>query len=162
MTPKISYICPGLKNPRHMIQRIQSVFLLLAAGGLGSLFAVPFARSQQPIEASSFMQDSLYNLSDHVALMVVFGLTAVLALVSIFLFRNRKLQLRLVALTLVGVVAGIALAVGLLLQQGITIDAGIQGGIGAYLPLAAIVFLALAYRFIQKDDKLVRSMDRLR
>lgn len=145
-----------------MIQRIQSLFLLLAAGGLGSLFAVPFARSKKAIEESAFLQDGLYNLSDHIALMVVFGLTALLALISIFLYRNRKLQLRLIALTLIGVLAGIALAVVLFMRQGITLDSNIQDGIGAYLPLAAILFLALAYRFIQKDEKLVRSMDRLR
>ena len=145
-----------------MIQRIQSLFLLLASGALGSLFAVPFAHSSKAIEESTFLQDRVYDLGDHIALMVVFGLTAVLALVSIFLFRNRKLQLRLVALTLIGVLAGIALAVALFVQQGIAIDSSIQDGIGAYLPLVAIIALALAYRFIKKDERLVRSMDRLR
>jgi len=145
-----------------MIQRIQSLFLLLAAGGLGSLFAVPFARTTKAIKESAFLQDSLYDLSDHIALMIVFGLTAVLALVSIFLFRNRKLQLQFIAFTLVGVVAGIVLAVVLFMQQGVPIDSSIQDDIGTYLPLVAILFLALAYRFTKKDEKLVRSMDRLR
>ena len=35
-------------------------------------------------------------------------------------------------------------------------------GIGAYLPMGAMVMLLLAMRFIKKDDDLVRSMDRLR
>ena len=33
---------------------------------------------------------------------------------------------------------------------------------GMYLPVAGIIFALLAYRFIQKDNKLVKSMDRLR
>jgi len=38
----------------------------------------------------------------------------------------------------------------------------IEPGLGTYFPLISLVFLVLAYRFILKDEKLVKSADRLR
>ncbi len=46
--------------------------------------------------------------------------------------------------------------------EGMQIEAEIHYGIGTYLPLLAVVLNILATRAIKKDDKLVRSADRLR
>lgn len=126
------------------------------------MFALPLVRSEKAMDEVALLADGVYTLNDHIALLVVFGLAAALALVSIFLFRNRKLQLRLVLFTLIGVLIGIGLIAGLFLQQGGELSDQLEGGLGIILPFLSILFLILAYRFIRRDDKLVRSMDRLR
>jgi hypothetical protein len=46
--------------------------------------------------------------------------------------------------------------------QSLPATAQISDGVGAYVPFAAIVFAIAANYFIKKDEKKVRSMDRLR
>ena len=72
-----------------MIQRIQSLFLLLAAAAAFCLFRFPFANSSNSIEGSAIMNDSLYTIQDHVGLLALFCIAGGLAFVSIFLFNNR-------------------------------------------------------------------------
>lgn len=146
-----------------MIQRIQSIFLLLAGGASLGLFGVPFATTPEAVASSELFADGAYNLMDTPALIALFGLAGLLALVSIFLFRNRKLQMRLTIFAFIANLLGIAMAILFYMQN--SQDAGdqtINDGAGVYLPLASFVLLLLAYRFINKDEKLVRSMDRLR
>jgi hypothetical protein len=146
-----------------MIQRIQSIFLLLAGGASLGLFGLPLAKTPQPIEESAIFADAVYNLNDQVALMVLFGLAGAMALIGIFLFRNRPLQMKVSLSALIINLGGLAFG-AYYLSQNIT-EAGekaIQDGLGMYLPLVSIFFAFLAYRFIRRDDKLVKSMDRLR
>lgn len=146
-----------------MIQRIQSIFLLLAGGASLGLFGLPLARTPEAIEESAIFADAVYNLNDQVALMILFGLAGALSLLGIFLFRNRPLQMKVSLSALIINLGGLAFA-AFYLSQNIT-EAGekaIQDGLGMYLPLLAIFFAFLAYRFIRRDEKLVKSMDRLR
>ena len=61
-----------------MIQRIQSIFLFLAAAALLGLFGLPFASTEEPVTASALFADQKYNILDHTAISVLFGLAAVL------------------------------------------------------------------------------------
>lgn len=143
-----------------MIQRIQSIFLLLAAAALLGLFGLPFASTAEPVTASALFADQTYNILDHTALSVLFILAAVICLLSIFLFNNRKLQMRLSIAAIVGAIAGLAFA-GVLFTQDSAGDSA-QFGLGFGLPVVAIILTFLAYRSIKKDETLVKSMDRLR
>lgn len=146
-----------------MLQRIQSIFLLLAGAASLALFGVPFATTPQPVEGSMLFADAAYNVQDQVALMVLFGLGGVLALAAIFLFRNRLLQMRMSIFAIIANFIGVVLGVLFYMQNSQDVgERTINDGIGAYLPIVAIILAILAYRFINKDDKLVRSMDRLR
>ena len=146
-----------------MIQRIQSIFLFLASLATFGLFGLPFASTPDAIAGSTIFGDTLYNLQDHIGLLVLFGLGGLLALVAIFLFKNRKLQLNLGRFALIANVIGLILAIVLYYN-----DSGTLGAVdpndeaGLYMPFIAVVFLGLALRFISKDEKLVKSMDRLR
>ncbi len=146
-----------------MIQRIQSVFLLLAGlAGLG-LLRLPFASTAQTIPASSLFQDSLYTIQDHPALMGLFLAGAALALIAIFLFKNRKLQGNLARISFIAILIGFILAIVFFMN-----DVAYQGAAefeddyGIFLPFVSLIFLILAMRGINKDEKMVRSMDRLR
>ncbi|NET31911.1 MAG: DUF4293 domain-containing protein [Cyanothece sp. SIO1E1] len=143
-----------------MIQRIQSIFLLLAAIALLGLFGLPFASTAEPVAASALFADQKYNILDHTALSATFIAAAVISLLSIFLFNNRKLQMRLSLLAIAGAVAGLIVA-GILYSQD-TAGQTAQLGVGFGLPVVSIILTFLAYRNIKKDDTLVKSMDRLR
>ena len=146
-----------------MIQRIQSVFLLLASAAAFALFAFPFASTQDAVSASAMFADSQYDLSDNIALLILFCLAGGLAFISIFMFKNRKTQLLLGRFAIVANLIGLVLAIALFMQDRENLGSvDPDDGIGLYLPIAFLVFALLATRFITKDEKLVKSMDRLR
>ena len=139
-----------------MIQRIQSLYLFLAALSSAALsFVLPLWRSEQ---------GATYAYQ-HIPLLILFLLSAGLSLVSIFDFKNRKRQF---------VTGRINLLMNLFLLAFILFTSvkG-QGGMkealshthystGAVIPLLVVVLVALANKAIRKDDELVRSADRLR
>ncbi|WP_282783589.1 DUF4293 domain-containing protein [Phaeodactylibacter xiamenensis] len=146
-----------------MIQRIQSIFLFLAGGASLGLFGLPFATTPKAIESSMIFGDALYNVNDQVGLSVLFGLAGALAIIAIFLFRNRGLQSKVSLSALILNIGGLVFAL-YYLTQNLT-EAGkaaIEFALGATFPIIAVFFCFLAYRFIKRDDKLVKSMDRLR
>lgn len=147
-----------------MIQRVQSIFLLLAAGAAFSLFALPFANTNKNVDGSTLMNDSLYTIQDHVGLLALFCLAGGLAFVSIFLFNNRKTQLLVARLALVANVVGLGLAILLFFNDKVmaSSDAVVDNGVGIFMPVLFLIFGILAHHFINKDEKLVKSMDRLR
>ena len=144
-----------------MIQRIQTVFLALAAACAFGLFGLPFATSTSEVSASSLFSDGVFNLQDHVALLGAFGLAGALTLISIFLFKNRKTQLLLGRFGIIANIIGIVLVV-VFFMQDTAAPTEPNDELGIYLPVLFLVFAALAQRGIMKDDKLVKSMDRLR
>jgi hypothetical protein len=140
-----------------MIQRIQSVWLFLAA-------LCGFAFTQVPY----FFVDLANNVTRKVLAienLMLFALSiglACLAVACIFLFRNRKLQFKLT-------VTGVLLSIGLIALAVMTYgnykapDALAKGWYwGGLLPIAMTIFFMLAARGIYKDEKLIKSLDRLR
>jgi len=145
-----------------MIQRIQSIFLLLSGASISGTFALPFADSSAPV-ADTLFADSVFSVFDSMPLMIGFGLAALLAVVAIFLFNNRKLQKNIATLSAILILGSVGFAIGQYMSQadllsGITID----DEPGLFLPAVGFVLAILAVRFINKDERLVRSADRLR
>lgn len=145
-----------------MIQRIQSIFLILASLGFWSLFKFPFALSNKT--ASPFFEDQILNINDHTILLVLCVLGGALTAITIFLFNNRKLQLRLGILNSIFSIFLVAVAVWLVFSKAPAIDSSLEisDQIGLYMPVLSLVFIILANYFIKKDENLVRSADRLR
>jgi ABC-type uncharacterized transport system permease subunit len=147
-----------------MIQRIQSVFLFLAAGLLGGQFALPYGTiTNQTAEVPASLADGVLTPTDNIGLMGLTILGAVLSLVAIFLFKNRKLQAQITGLSVVISILLLAL-IGVVFSQLLPVFNANAGhlGLGLGLPLVGVVFQFLAQRAIKKDENLVRSMDRLR
>lgn len=143
-----------------MLQRIQSIFLLLGSGSCFGLLGLPFAETPQAQSGSSLFADALYTIQDNWVLLASFLLGGLVLLLDIFLFKNRRLQSRLSLLSIVIIFIGVVAGVLFFVQDSASRLADF--GLGALLPLLAIVFAILANRYIMKDEKLVRSMDRLR
>ena len=137
-----------------MIQRIQTVYLLVALVILGALpFVFPLFTMIDGKEFR-FMNDSFYT--------VLFGLSTTLTLISIMYFKKRQHQFVLNRLTIILNLILLGLFVYRSLNlSGETVQVS-EKGIGMFLPIVAIVFLALANRAIKKDEDLVKSADRLR
>lgn len=145
-----------------MIQRIQSLLLLLASASLGGTFALPYADSAEPIPGTLFA-DGYFSNADSTWLMGLLGLAAVASAVAIFLYGNRKLQKNVTWVSALLTIAGIGFAVGFFMKQGEAMGTvAVDGEPGAVLPIAGAVLNILAARYINKDEKLVRSADRLR
>lgn len=145
-----------------MIQRIQTIFLFFAAACFAILFMVPMATSDKP--TAQFLADQVYTIQDQMVLMGLTVLGALIALFAIFLFNNRKLQVKLgyvliVLAILLPVAAFIFLSNDTANQDA---TAHIEKQWGMFIPAASILFAGLAINYIRKDDKLVKSMDRLR
>jgi len=145
-----------------MIQRIQTIFLILAALVFVALFKVPFAISDKP--SVQMLADGVFDVKDHPVLLGLTIAGALLAIFSVFQFRKRKVQLKLGYLIIVMAILLPVIAFLIFTNGTAKIDPSIavEDQIGLFLPLVAILFAALANHFIKKDDKLVKSMDRLR
>jgi low temperature requirement protein LtrA len=146
-----------------MIQRIQTIYLALAALSCISLFGLPFATTNEMVAASSLFADGRYTIADNFGLIFLFVGAGLLAIGSIFLYSNRALQNNLTRVAAVATIIGLVLGILLFLRDGVTkTTAEPNDGLGIFMPILTIVFLFLALRSIKNDDKLVRSADRLR
>jgi peptidoglycan/LPS O-acetylase OafA/YrhL len=133
-----------------MIQRIQTLYLLAALSVNIIFMFAPLASDAQNKRV----------FADHTFTLALGVLTSVGLLYSIFLFSNRKRQM--LACKMVGVATLSELAVALF---GFTLNSSSgfsSQSWGTILPLSALVMIYLAYRAINRDEKLVRSADRLR
>ncbi|MBK6498141.1 MAG: DUF4293 domain-containing protein [Saprospiraceae bacterium] len=145
-----------------MIQRLQSIFLLISGISFYSLFGVPFATSSTPIP--NLLNDLIYNIQDSPILQVLCILGGLISIGAIFLYQNRPLQLKMSYLVTVISILLPLVAFLLIFNEGtITSKADqISDSFGIYLPIVSLVFSILAARYINKDENTVRSMDRLR
>jgi hypothetical protein len=138
-----------------MLQRLQSLWLLAAAAFDATTFRFPFYSgdwSRDQVQAAIDL-----NARTTIWITILTILAGALAFVTIFLFDNRKLQLRLTYL-------GIFLTVILLTMYFLEMGQFLSGNIAlwAIFYFAILAFYILAARGIWKDQKLVKSMDRLR
>lgn len=145
-----------------MIQRVQSLFLLLAAGGGIGALLLPYAKAPSDAQEAGILADGLFDAQDHLALLVLFGLAAALAFLTIFLFKNRPLQMTFCWIDVLFFLGGLGFAGYLLYEAGAFEQMSLMWGFGLLPPLLGIVFALLARNYIHRDHKLVRSMDRLR
>ena len=138
-----------------MLQRIQSVWLLLAAAFDAITFRLPFFSGDWMKDTTPMVVD--LNAKTTIWFTILTLLAGGLALANIFLFKNRKMQLKLCFL-------GIFLTIVLLALYFLEMSSFYSGSIAlwAVFYFAVLIFFILAARGISKDQKLIRSMDRLR
>lgn len=141
-----------------MIQRIQSVWLLLAAVASFltmklSFYSGNIIKEGQPKTFSSLVA------TDGVLLAISVVATGLLSLVAIFLYKDRKLQLRLSLLALL--LSGINVVLFYVQTQKFVPGEG-NFDLTAVIALIVPVLIILAVRGIYRDQKLVKSLDRLR
>lgn len=134
-----------------MIQRIQSVYLLLSALilALGSILTPKFIVDGTPIAAS----DNYIHIG-------LIGLVAGINLATIFLYKNRQQQVVLNRLSIIILFVVFGLYVWDFVDYNQ--ESAVQFGLGAIVPFIGVILLVLANRGIMKDETLVRAADRFR
>lgn len=149
-----------------MIQRIQTIFLLIAGAAGFAQFAVPYLSTDtgNPAATLPVLADTVFNPLDNPGLLGLCILGGVVSIFAIFFFKNRPLQARMASGAAAASILLSALAGFVIFQIGQQMPAGgsVQYGIGLGLPVIAMICNWLAARFIRKDEHLVRSADRLR
>ncbi|MDO5656526.1 MAG: DUF4293 domain-containing protein [Flavobacteriaceae bacterium] len=135
-----------------MIQRIQSVFLFLAAivSGVFSHIFDLWRDGQEWMQAN-----------DYVLIYALFIGSGIISLANIFFFKNRKRQM---LFNIINIFLNFVL-VGLLVYRLFNLPGdgfSSEKGVGLFLPLISILLLWLANSSIIKDEKLVKSIDRIR
>ncbi|UGU16991.1 DUF4293 domain-containing protein [Sinomicrobium kalidii] len=136
-----------------MLQRIQSIYLIIVVLVSGVLpFVLSLWKDAEGV--------SVYAASELWA-MVMFIVSAILGVISIFAFKKRKNQFVLNRLNMI--LNLILLGVFAYRSLNLSGESNIsEKGIGIFLPVVSIVFLVLANKAIKKDEDLVKSVDRLR
>ena len=151
-----------------MIQRIQSVWLLLAAIFMSALFYVDVYSVLVPSAVdmpAKMVNDyaAVVSIKNNFLALGLAGASTLLSLVTIFMFKKRKQQVSLTWLN-------ILLCIGLVFWLYIGLnnfwsnypDNGGNIWIGLFLPVITVFLLLLALRGLRKDEKLIKSLDRLR
>lgn len=141
-----------------MIQRVQTIWLIFAA-------AAGFMTTQIPLYVGTLAGEVERNFTatESLPLFALAIVGALLAVVAIFLFKNRGSQMKFTMLGMLTSIALIALEVWKIGEFKDT-NFDLKGTYywGALFPIAMAFFFLLAAINIRKDNKLVKSLDRLR
>jgi hypothetical protein len=154
-----------------MIQRIQTIYLILAAFLLALLFSNPIAE----IIVNENLYLTLWHhkiVSDNPdtftpvstwPITVLLSVIVLIEIAAVFLYKKRQLQIRLCIFNLL-LMVGLA---GLIFFFTKYTQNNTEGLKSVFLwpvvcPMIAIILNYLALKAIQKDEKLVRSYDRIR
>lgn len=149
----LSSIFALLSKTAFMIQRIQTVYLFLAALVSGVLiWVVEFYLNGEGNEFVG-MDESLY--------FGIFMGSSLMSVIAVFLFRNRQLQTVVNRLNLLLnlFILGVYVYQSLMMSGETAVS---EKGIGMFIPILSIVLIVLANKAIRKDEQLVKSADRLR
>jgi peptidoglycan/LPS O-acetylase OafA/YrhL len=128
-----------------MLQRIQSIWILLAVFSAVFLFIT----SQDVV---------MFNMN---IITFIAPILVIIGLLSLFSFKNRKRQ---ILLNNISIYIN-ALLIGVLGYWLLKLSGGInfpEKGIEPIFPFLGVICLLIANVYIRRDDRLVKSVDRLR
>jgi hypothetical protein len=153
-----------------MIQRIQSIYLLIASVILGLLFFFPIADLVSNSETYTFWYRGLYGqilginvlIEQSTPLAILDLLILMLIISSIFLYKMRPVQMKLCLLNMILLIVSIVLTAFYLIFVYPDYNAKIHLKIFVVFPVISLLFIYLAYRGIKNDENLVKSIDRIR
>ncbi len=162
-----------------MIQRLQTLYLLIVfILCIVSLFSTIAGFNAGGEEVATFTNFSFYALKEPFttvetsgpwALGVIQIVVAILSLVTIIMFTKRVKQMRLTVfniILLIGYCITYAFFAWLYQQKLNEVqsqwDVDFQLKLTAIYPLVSVILCILAFRGIRKDEKLVRSLERIR
>lgn len=157
-----------------MLQRIQTLFILLAFLLMGSLYFLPLAVVRTENEVFTVMFDGFYKSYSEtvfiqtVPLIILLSVIVAISFVTIFLYKKRVIQMRLNFINLILMLGFAGLSYFYItsfangkFDDSIVTDI-VHYRIFAAFPFVSAVFTYLGIRAIGKDEALVRSIDRIR
>lgn len=156
-----------------MIQRIQTLYLLLTFIGMLLLYFFPIATF---IGGSEEFQIALWGISSTaepgtqvvgtIHMGILWLLATLLPLVNIFLYKFRWLQLRLCVVEII-LLLGMQIYIGFYIFSSRSVISGFEVNSMKYspvdvIPLIGIIFTILAFRGVVRDQTLIKSLNRIR
>ncbi len=147
-----------------MIQRIQSVYLLLVALLMVAAIFCPLLEISRNDIVFSFHSFGIGSDFPTLGVLTFAILSALLSFVNIFLYKKRKIQMKLALLNALLIVVYYVTTMVYLNAFLSKIDDSytINVQFGIILPVVALIFNLLAISRIKKDENLVKSLDRIR
>jgi hypothetical protein len=136
-----------------MIQRIQSIWFLLAT-------ICVFLTMQFSTYAGADAQGMMHLIkgTTNTFLVITTSMVGAVSMIALFLFKNRKLQIRI---TLLAVLIELVLLFFYYKEIHALVGSG-AFAVTALLHVGVIIFLLLAANGISKDEKLIKDSNRLR
>jgi len=159
-----------------MIQRVQSVFLLLVAIAMVTSTLSPIWLQVDPMQTQSMEmtawyttvkdipQQNIISKTGNIYIGILALLTTAIAIFSLLQYKNRKKQLLLnmVNALLMGLTLGFAVYTSYKANENFNPAVGGAFLIGFYSIVFGLILNLIANRFIRKDEMLIRSVDRIR
>ncbi len=140
-----------------MIQRIQSIWLLLAALLTAATFKLSFF-SGNKLNATTNIKEWIEFIASQTAIIMILAVAiAIASLISIFMYKDRKRQMLITLITAIVSIIQIALYFS---SKSTFTDASLN--LGSLISFAIPVLLFLAAKAIYTDEKMVKNADRLR
>jgi hypothetical protein len=133
-----------------MIQRIQTIWLLLASAAAFSVLRFPFYYTPTPM-ALEINGSAQYNT------LISLAFSACLSFITIFLYGNRMLQLKVVLVNFL-----LSILIGYFIYTTVVANPGGGFTLPSLALFAIPLFQIMAVVQIYKDDQKVKSADRLR
>lgn len=140
-----------------MIQRQQTLWLLLSSLSALMCFLFPFAVGGEKVGKAAVPAVFELNAGSRFLLLILTGASLVLSTTIIFLFKNRKQQMML---CLVGIFLSAMLVIVYITQTAKLIKPTLA--LWCIFPFAIVVGYYMAFRNIRKDEKLIKTLDKLR
>jgi hypothetical protein len=141
-----------------MIQRKQTIWLFLAILAMVASIYVPFGYQAHAAPTSSSVLTLDLKANYNIIIPILVAIIIAIAGFSIFLFKNRKLQK---GLSLLGIIISIGLSVYEFLIANDKINNYVVS-FGIALPIISAILFLMAWLGINADEKLIKSVDRLR
>ncbi len=154
-----------------MIQRIQTIYLFLAAAAMSVVFFFPLAELLINSKASFiFLYRGLYELKDgkeilsitSFPLAILFLISMLISFITIFLYKKRHLQMRLCVINIMLLFGAVGMIYYYIAIAFSSFKAIVDYSPAAIMPIISAILTYLAYRGVRKDELLVISMDRIR
>ena len=139
-----------------MIQRQQTLWLLLSTAAAILSFIFPFLTGKG-VDKTGAVTDVSLRADSSFLLLICTAASVILSAAAIFVYKDRKLQMKLALLGLLLAVIIIALYI---MQMNKVSKSTLA--LFAVLPFAVLAGYYMAFRLIRKDEKLVKSLDKLR
>ncbi len=153
-----------------MLQRVQTIYLLISLIAIILVFFFPFSEIiayknlfEEFVSAGLDSKIILYPLAalfSKMSLIILFSVILLMNIISIFLYKDRKLQMQICLYNLI-----LIFIFFILISYYVFIFLefeNIKYSFSVVLPLIAFVSIFFARKGIKADEKLIRDSDRIR
>jgi peptidoglycan/LPS O-acetylase OafA/YrhL len=139
-----------------MIQRQQTLWLLLSTIAATLSFLFPFVSGKEVLK-TNLLADKVVDAGSDFFLLILTGGSLILSTVIIFLYNNRRQQ---IWLCLTGILLSLLIIFLYILQMNKLVKPILA--LSCVFPVFMLLGYYMAFRNIRKDEKLVKSLDKLR